>query len=102
MLSRQLARFGAWEPARQAAMTTVFLDTAATEGTAAWRSSCEVGRAVGPLLGLPGEVVTALDHVYERWDGRGIPGQAARDRLPLAARIVHVAEQAVLAHAQAG
>src|ERR1051326_5973554 len=38
MLSRQLARFGAWEPARQAAMTTVFLDTAATEGTSAWRS----------------------------------------------------------------
>jgi len=102
MLARQLERFGAWEPARQAAMTSVFLDTAATEGTSAWRSSCEVGRAVGPLLGLPGEVVTALDHVYERWDGRGIPGLARRESLPLAARIVHVAEQAVLAHAQAG
>src|SRR5690348_10474627 len=79
MLARQLERFGAWEPARQAAMTTVFLDTAPTEGTSAWRSSCEVGRAVGPLLGLPGEVVTALDHVYERWDGRGIPGLARRE-----------------------
>ena len=54
------------------------------------------------MLGLPGEVVTALDYVYERWDGRGIPGLARRDALPLPARIVHLAEQAVLAHAQAG
>src|SRR5215470_9224032 len=102
MLARQLARFGAWESARQAAMTTFFLDNAAAEGTSAWRSSCEVGRAVGPLLGLPGAVVTALDHVYERWDGRGIPGIARETALPLAARVVHVAEQAVLAHAQGG
>jgi hypothetical protein len=49
MLSRQLARFGAWAPGRQAAMTTLFLDTAAVTGTNAWRSSCEVGRAVGPI-----------------------------------------------------
>jgi hypothetical protein len=47
MLSRQLARFGAWAPGRQAAMTTLFLDTAAVTGTNASRSSCEVGRAVG-------------------------------------------------------
>jgi HD-GYP domain-containing protein (c-di-GMP phosphodiesterase class II) len=102
VLTGQLARFGAWEPARQAAMTAEFLGTAATAGTTAWRSACEVGRAVGPLLGLPGAVVTALDHVYERWDGRGIPGLAGQDGLPVPARIVHVAEQAVLAHAQAG
>src|ERR1700760_3204879 len=57
MLSRQLARFGAWAPGRQAAMTTLFLDTAAVTGTNAWRSSCEVGRAVGPMLGLPDAVV---------------------------------------------
>jgi hypothetical protein len=37
-------------------------------------------------------VVTALDHVYERWDGRGMPGIARGEGLPLAARIVHVAE----------
>jgi HD-GYP domain-containing protein (c-di-GMP phosphodiesterase class II) len=102
MLSRQLARFGAWTPDRQAAMTKVFVATAPVAGTSAWRSSCEVGRAVGPLLGLPDAVVTALDHVYERWDGRGIPGIARETGLPLGARIVHVAEQAVLAHAQAG
>ena len=32
-------------------MTTLFLDTAAATGTNAWRSSCEVGRAVGPCSG---------------------------------------------------
>jgi HD-GYP domain-containing protein (c-di-GMP phosphodiesterase class II) len=102
MLSRQLARFGAWAPARQAAMTTLFLDTAAATGTNAWRSSCEVGRVVGPMLGLPDAVVVSLDYVYERWDGHGIPGIAREAGLPLAARVVHVAEQAVLAHAQGG
>jgi HD-GYP domain-containing protein (c-di-GMP phosphodiesterase class II) len=102
MLSRQLAEFGTWTPSRQAVMTQVFLDTAAVSGTNAWRASCEVGRAVGPLLGLPDAVVAALDHVYERWDGRGIPGIARETDMPLAARIVHVAEQAVLAHAHGG
>lgn len=102
MLSRQLARFGAWAPGRQAAMTKFFLDNAPVTGTEAWRSSCEVGRAVGPMLGLPDAAVVALDHVYERWDGRGIPGLAQQGDLPLTARIIHVAEQAVLAHAQGG
>jgi hypothetical protein len=83
-------------------MTEVFLDIAPVAGANAWRAACEVGRAVGPLLGLPDAAVTALDHVYERWDGRGIPGIARETGLPLAARVVHVAEQAVLSHAQGG
>jgi hypothetical protein len=53
ILSRQLARFGAWTPGRQAEMTRSFLAAAPVAGASAWRSACEVGRAVGPLLGSP-------------------------------------------------
>ena len=102
-LGRQLEAFGSWDgPDDQATMRARVLATAGTEGTNAWRASCEVGRSVGAQLGLHPAAVEALDHVYERWDGRGIPGRTSADELPLAARIVHLAEQAVLAVAHGG
>jgi len=37
-------------------------------------------------------VATWVLHHHERWDGRGYPGQLAGDRIPLAARILFVAD----------
>lgn len=102
-LGRQLQRFGHWaaEPQRTA-MVADFIETAPTVGPRANVAACEVGRALGPKLGLPESAVVALDNVYERWDGRGIPGRRGGDDLPLASRIVHLAEQAVLVAAEGG
>jgi len=99
----QMARFGAWAgPEQQPVLARRFLDIVATEAVTATAAACEVSRALGPRLGLPALAVDALDHVWERWDGLGMPGLSAGERLPLVARIVHVGEQAAWAHAQAG
>jgi HD-GYP domain-containing protein (c-di-GMP phosphodiesterase class II)/DNA-binding CsgD family transcriptional regulator len=93
VFARQLAGFGDAER---------FVAVAPTEGPVAGRASCEVSRALGGRLGLPAAALDALDEVYERWDGRGLPEGRAGERLTVAARVVHVAEQAVLAHAAGG
>ncbi len=99
----QLAEFGGWAgPDRQPALAARFADIAATEGPRAARTGCEVSRALGGRLGLPPAAVTALDDVYERWDGLGIPDGRSGEELSAAGRVVHVAEQAVFAHASGG
>jgi hypothetical protein len=55
---------------------------------------CEVAQMLSDRLGLPAAVSTLFAHVAERWDGRGQPGQAAGDVIPLPVRIVHVARDA--------
>ena len=46
--------------------------------------------------------MVALDDVWERWDGHGVPGARGGERLPLVARIVHLAEQAAWQYLTAG
>jgi HD-GYP domain-containing protein (c-di-GMP phosphodiesterase class II)/DNA-binding CsgD family transcriptional regulator len=99
----QLATFGDWAgPARQGALARRFVEVAGTEGPRAARAGCEVSRALGPRLHLPADAVAALDDVYERWDGLGIPAGRRGEQVSPVARVVHVAEQAVLAHAAGG
>jgi HD-GYP domain-containing protein (c-di-GMP phosphodiesterase class II) len=51
-----------------------------------------IARTLGEQLELQAEVLEALGAAYERWDGRGWPGELARAQVPLAARIAQVAE----------
>jgi HD-GYP domain-containing protein (c-di-GMP phosphodiesterase class II)/DNA-binding CsgD family transcriptional regulator len=102
VFAAQMASFGDWDPPRQAVLARRFVDIAADEGPRAARSGCEVSRALGARLGLPVAAVSALDDVYERWDGLGIPAGRRGEQLSLLGRIVHVAEQAVLAHTDGG
>lgn len=55
---------------------------------------CEVGQMLTARLGLPAPVSALFTHVGERWDGKGEPGRARREEIPLAVRIVHVARDA--------
>ena len=57
---------------------------------------------LGARLRLSELAIRALDDVYERWDGRGFPRQRRGDDMALAARVMHVAEQVVFAHAEGG
>jgi HD-GYP domain-containing protein (c-di-GMP phosphodiesterase class II)/DNA-binding CsgD family transcriptional regulator len=92
------AHFGEWAgSARAAELRAHFLAIAATVGPQAGQASCEASRDLGTRLRLQAEAIAALDQVAERWDGTGFPGVARGESLTLAARILHVAEQAVLA-----
>ncbi len=95
--------FGVWAgPERAPVLRAHFFAIAASVGPQATAASCEASRALGAQLGLRAGAIASLDHVHERWDGLGIPGTCSGEALPLTARIVHLAEQAVIAHPSGG
>ena len=58
----------------------------------------QLARELGTNLGLPEAVLDALAGSYERWDGRGWPGERAGEAIPIAARVVQLAEYVEVAH----
>ncbi|HZX37356.1 MAG TPA: HD domain-containing phosphohydrolase [Streptomyces sp.] len=98
VFAAQMRTFGDWAGKDGPRLAQTFAEVFPVMGVQAMRSGCETSRALGIGLGLMPESVAALDDVYERWDGLGIPNGRNGTQLALAARIVHVAEQAVLAH----
>ena len=53
---------------------------------------CETGQLLAARMGMDGEIQRGLWHVFERWDGKGIPGQVSGHEITMPARIVPVAE----------
>ncbi len=96
------ARFGEWAGPRQPDLLAMVIEKTPTVGVYAARSGCEVSQALGARLRIAPAAMAALDQVYERWDGRGIPDGVSGQELSIAARVSHVAEQAVIAHAAGG
>jgi HD-GYP domain-containing protein (c-di-GMP phosphodiesterase class II)/DNA-binding CsgD family transcriptional regulator len=97
------ARFASWSgPERAQALTDRFLAVLPANGADLAHGSCEVSAMLGADAGLPDGAIRALDEVYERYDGRGFPSGRAGDELTVAARVVHVAERAVMAHYDGG
>ncbi len=102
-VAAQTRRFAGWAgPERALQLTNRFLAELPSHGQELSRASCEVSAALGRRLGLPRGAIVALDEVYERFDGQGFPTGRGGEELTLASRIVHVAEQAVLAHYDGG
>jgi hypothetical protein len=99
----QTARFAVWAGTKRAQELSARIATEVPEnGVALGRGACEVSAALGARLELPGRAIAALDEVYERYDGKGFPAGRAGDALTVSARVVHVAEQAVMAHFDGG
>jgi HD-GYP domain-containing protein (c-di-GMP phosphodiesterase class II)/DNA-binding CsgD family transcriptional regulator len=63
---------------------------------------CEAAGMLGSRLGLNPSVTTALQHGFERWDGRGHPTGQSRDEVPPAIRIAALARDAVVWQRLAG
>jgi len=102
-LAAQTARFSAWAGSKRAGeLVTRFAKEVPAQGAALGRGSCEVSATLGARLELPAGAIAALDEVYERYDGQGFPSGRSGEELTVAARVVHVAEQAVMAHSDAG
>src|SRR5215470_17098846 len=51
----------------------------------------QLARTLATELSLPDEVLAAVGSSYERWDGKGWPGDLAGADIPLASRIVQLA-----------
>jgi putative nucleotidyltransferase with HDIG domain len=66
----------------------------ASRARAGLTAHCEVGERFAARLGLREEVRRALWHVFERWDGKGLPRGTAADAIALPARILHLARDA--------
>ena len=63
-----------------------------------WAAShCDVARLLGARMGLSGQIQQALRHLYERWDGKGMPGELRGTQIPLAVRLMQVAQDADMA-----
>jgi len=57
-----------------------------------------IARMLGEQLELRQQVLAALGAAYERWDGRGWPGDLKGEDVPLPSRIAQLAEYAEVAH----
>jgi len=102
-LAAQTARFASWAGTQRAQeLAARFAAEVPARGAALGRGSCEVSATLGARLELPKGAIAALDEVYERYDGQGFPSGRGGDDLTLAVRVVHVAEQAVMAHYDGG
>lgn len=55
---------------------------------------CQVAQMLTDRLGLRPSVGALFAHFAERWDGKGQPGRANEDEIPLPVRIIHVARDA--------
>jgi len=97
----RVAHPGLARRARAAAMArSVFGGVAEFRKWAA--SHCDVARVLGVRMGLPGQVQGALRHLWERWDGKGMPGELRGEEIPLAVRIMQVAQDADMAWQHGG
>jgi HD-GYP domain-containing protein (c-di-GMP phosphodiesterase class II) len=68
---------------------------AAPRAREAFATMCEVAQRFAGWLGLRHSIEAALEYVFARWDGRGLP-DVAGDDIPLPMRLVHVARDASL------
>jgi HD-GYP domain-containing protein (c-di-GMP phosphodiesterase class II) len=63
---------------------------------------CQSAGVLADRLGLGATVKVPLLQAFERWDGKGVPGDARRDDLSLVARLVQLADCVEACHFAAG
>jgi HD-GYP domain-containing protein (c-di-GMP phosphodiesterase class II) len=68
-----------------------------------WAAShCDVARLLGARMGFSEQIQQALRHLYERWDGKGMPGELRGEQVPLAVRLMQVGQDADVAFQRGG
>jgi HD-GYP domain-containing protein (c-di-GMP phosphodiesterase class II) len=61
-----------------------------------------MARSLADQLGLNEPTLEYLSASYERWDGRGWPGEKAKDDIPIGSRVVQLADFVEVAHRTGG
>ncbi|MGZ3624062.1 MAG: HD domain-containing phosphohydrolase [Ktedonobacteraceae bacterium] len=59
---------------------------------------CEVAQRLAGRLGFGEGIILALEQVFERWDGQGVPGKLKGDDIALSMRIVTLAQDVITFH----
>jgi HD-GYP domain-containing protein (c-di-GMP phosphodiesterase class II) len=90
---RAIAPPGRWMPAR-ALQLARGVPKLAREFGAHVAGACEVAEMLTDRLGLPPSIGRLFVHFAERWDGKGVPGHARGDEIPLSVRIAQVGRDA--------
>lgn len=57
---------------------------------------CDASRRLASQLGMAAGVIQGLDHIFERWDGKGYPSGLKAKAICLPARVTHFAHTVVL------
>src|SRR4051812_7401149 len=61
-----------------------------------------IARSLADELGLNEQTLAYLGASYERWDGRGWPGELSKDDIPVGSRVVQLADFMEVAHRTGG
>ncbi|MFT3834678.1 MAG: HD domain-containing phosphohydrolase [Micropruina sp.] len=95
MMRFMLARLGSGSPPVQR-LTTIgrFLAGGYREAMASYTTHCETTADIADRLGMRPSVRLALRQAFERWDGRGVPGDLRGDDLEPVIRVVQIADDA--------
>jgi HD-GYP domain-containing protein (c-di-GMP phosphodiesterase class II) len=100
---RVLARhIGAGKSALQRARLMARLFVKVPRLAGAVESQCEVAQSLADDLGCSVRVREALAYSFERWDGKGAPRRKKGEAIPLAMRVVQVADDAQAFHRAGG
>jgi HD-GYP domain-containing protein (c-di-GMP phosphodiesterase class II)/DNA-binding CsgD family transcriptional regulator len=91
-LGHYLPRFapGRGLPARLVLLAR-YIPTATSAAKRAIAFHCEVAQMLAQRLDVRPSVAPCVGHLFERWDGKGIPGELAGGDIPIPARVVAVA-----------
>jgi HD-GYP domain-containing protein (c-di-GMP phosphodiesterase class II) len=92
-IMRALASSGSPAPVR-AIQIARGMPRAAREFKGHVTAFCEVAQMLADRLGLPASIRELFAYLVERWDGKGLPGRARREEIPLPVRIASVARDA--------
>jgi HD-GYP domain-containing protein (c-di-GMP phosphodiesterase class II) len=93
---------GGSSPIRRLTMIGKFLAGGSNEVRASMASHCEASGDLSMRLGLGPEVRDPLQQAFERWDGKGSPGEHAGDAIARIMRIVHIANDVEMLHRLGG
>ena len=77
---------------RRVGMVGRFLATAGRSVQQVMQSHCRSASELAGRLDLGEEVTRPLLQAFERWDGRGVPGDVGGEDLAMAVRLVHLAD----------
>ncbi len=89
-------------PMRRVGIAGQFLATNGRSVRQIMTAHCQSTGELADRLGLGDQVQRPLLQAFERWDGRGVPGEVGKEDLALAARVVQLADCVEACHFSGG